>query len=51
MRRLFRREAREIEALSAEIAASSEIDSANDEDRQARNQLKEAWKKRVTDLY
>jgi hypothetical protein len=51
MQRLFSRQAREIEALSAEIGAAPEIDSSRDEERQARDQLKQAWKRRVTDLY
>jgi hypothetical protein len=51
MQRLFSRHAREIAALSAEIAATPEIDSSRDDARQARDQLKEAWKKRITDLY
>jgi hypothetical protein len=51
MQRLFSREAREIEALSAEIAAASEIDSSKEAERLARDQLKESWKRRVRDLY
>ena len=51
MQRLFSRQAREIATLSAEIAATPEIDSSRDDERQARDQLKEAWKKRITDLY
>ena len=51
MHRLFSREAREIEALSAEIAAASEIDSSKEGERQARDHLKETWKRRVAALY
>ena len=51
MHRLFKREAQEIENLSAEIAAATEIDNSKDAEREARNQLKDSWKRRVTDLY
>jgi hypothetical protein len=51
MHRLFKREAQEIENLSAEIAAATEIDSSKDAEREGRNQLKDSWKRRVTDLY
>jgi len=51
MQRLFSRQASQNEALSVEIDAAPEIDSSRDDERQARDQLKEAWKKRITDLY
>jgi hypothetical protein len=51
MQRLFAREAREIEALSADVSAAPEIDSSDPTAREARDRLKETWKKRVIDLY
>jgi hypothetical protein len=43
--------ARAVAALAAEIAAAPEIDSANDQERQNRDDLKESWKARIAKLY
>jgi hypothetical protein len=51
MQRLFSRDANVIAALSTEVGDAPEIDDKKDDERQARDQLKETWKKRVTDLY
>jgi hypothetical protein len=52
MHRQFPREAQHIAALAAEIENTPEIDPKNENERQARDRLKdEDWKKRVAKLY
>ena len=47
----LRERPRRSRVFQAEIAAATEIDSSKDAEREARNQLKDSWKRRVTDLY
>ena len=51
MQRRFPRAAREIAALSDEIGAATVIDSSRDEERRARDQVKETWKEQIVNLY